>query len=205
MLNKKTFISLALAAGLTVTLVGCNVVEKQTEEEVLSEQTTSEAINSAEEALDSTNNIVDKSSMTEEEIDKVVIDYYESLSVSLTNLWQDVKENGPEVLDEVTAFLKDVIINIVDFTDNKIAINGVYYSDLSAEGKKIVDGLIGGLVTTVEMINPNLSEDLTEIFGENLANSADETIDSIAQLGSDFLDWAGTEIDGKVEEWRKER
>lgn len=209
MLNKKKFISLALAAGLTVTLVGCNTAEKEVSiEPSVSEQVANTAVNSLVEAqtiFDSANSIVDKNSMTQEEIDGVVIDYYESLNSSLDSLWQDVKENGPEALNEVTDFLKNVVINVVDFKNERISINGIYYSDLSEEGKKIVDGLIGGLATTVAMINPDLSEDLIVLFGEDIVNSATDTKDSLVQLGSDVLDWAGEGINNKVDEWRKER
>jgi len=209
MLNKKTFVSLTVAAGLSVVLVGCNVSEKQVEvNPVISEQvaeSTSSVLQEVKEQANSISNPVDKSTMSQEEIDKVVIDYYESLSVSLTNLWQDIKEKGPDAINEVTTFLKEIVINSVDFKNGAISINGVYYSDLSVEGKKIVDGLVGGISTIITMINPDLSEDLQALFGEDIINSATDAKDSVVQLGSDILGWVGEGINNAAEEWRKER
>jgi len=206
MLNKKAFISLALAASLTVTLVGCSKDEKEmTVEPVINNELVTNTMKEAEELLNSAADRIDVSNMSQEQKDEIVINYYESLSVSLDNLWQDVKVKGPEALGEVTDFLKDIVINVVDFKNGVISINGVYYSDLSAEGKRVVDGLIGGLVTTVEMINPNLSEDLRNIFGDDVADSLSQLKDSALEFGSEILDWAGNGINNTVEEWKRER
>ena len=53
------------------------------------------------------------------------------------------------------------------------------------------------------MIAPNLKEDLTNLFGEEVVKDAINAKNNIKDLGSDLLDRAEEGIDKKIESFRK--
>jgi len=118
-------------------------------------------------------------------------------------LWDDIKQNGVESAHELEEKAKEIAVKVWDFKNNKFSINGIYYSDLSENGKKVIDGILGGLNDTLQMIAQNLKEDLTNLFGEEVVKDAINAKNNIKDLGSDLLDRAEEGIDKKIESFRK--
>lgn len=207
-LNKKKITSIILAGSLVLTMSGCAKEEVKVDPVDIDKSVTL-VVN---EEIDDINTVNDeiklslvktKAQMTQEEIDDVAINYFKSLGTEAKGLWDDIKENGKESAHELEEKAKEIAVKVWDFKNNKIAVHGIYYSDLSENGKKAIDGIIGGLKDTLQMIAPNLKEDLTNLFGEDVASAAKNAKDSLKELGSDLLDRAEEGIDNKIESFRK--
>lgn len=201
-LNREKFATLVISGALVLSLSGC-APEATVDNDGMMKEATSEVINSAVNEIEKIDFTVDKSSLSQEEIDAIAIDYFTSLSEEASSLFNDIKENGLESANELKEKAKEIIVKAKDFKDNKFDINGIYYSDLSANGKKVVDGLIGGLKTTVAMIAPNLGDDIKGFIGEDVYEKAKDAKDSLKELGGSAIDWASESLDEKIESFRR--
>ncbi len=207
-LNKKTLISMVLAGSLVVTMCGCAKEEVKVETGNI-DKGVAMAINEEITEIDTIKSeitdasVKDKSNITQEEIDQVAIDYFNDLGKEAKGLWDDIKQNGVESAHELEEKAKEIAVKVWDFKNNKFSIHGIYYSDLSENGKKVIDGIFGGLNDTLQMIAPNLKEDLTNLFGEEVVKDAINAKNNIKDLGSDLLDRAEEGIDKKIESFRK--
>ena len=207
-LNKKKLTSIVLAGSLVLTMSGCAKEEIKVETADI-DKGIAMAINEEISDIDTIKNeikdasVKDKSQMTQDEVDAVVIDYFKSLGEEAKGLWNDIKDNGKESAHELEEKAKEIAVKVWDFKNNKLAVHGIYYSDLSENGKKVIDGICGGLKDTLQMIAPNLKEDLTNLFGEDVVNDVTNIKDNIKDLGSDLLDRAEEGIDKKIESFRK--
>lgn len=205
-LSRKKITSLFLTGTLALTLSGCvqeNSVEKNDlTEAVLGEviDTMNAEISTLKEILESSN-LINKSALSPEEIDQIAIEYFTILKEETTELYNEFKASG--LTETVSEKAKAIAVTSWDFVNNKTSINGVYYSDLSENGKMVIDGIVGGVKTTVLMIAPNLGNTMADFFGPDVVEAAKNAKDSLSDLGGNALDWAYESIDEKVEGYRR--
>lgn len=185
-INKtKKITMMTLTALLSLTLAGCNFDENKNEDLT----STSNEINIEDEL----NDLASK--------DEIAIDYMIGLKESAEELFQNIE--GSENTQKIEEESKKIAVSTWDFLNNEKDVNGVYFRDLSDKGKETVMSIAGLLSVTLDMLVPNLGENIQNFLGEDIVNSAKDAGKAIKNLGENVLDYAYENTDELINQWRK--
>ena len=204
-LNKKRFIALAAAVGVVIALGACsnemtnNEISTYEETPTITETVVPEDTAVVTETAETEN----VETLTQEQVDQAVINYFTGMQEELDILVQDAVYDGTISLDAAKEKAKEISVTAWDFKNGYTDINGIYYSDLSENAKMIIDGMIGLLGTTLDMIAPNLGQNLQNLVGEDVVNAAKETGDSLLELGDSLLNKADESTNELINTFRK--
>lgn len=192
--NKK-IVTIALVFALTPSLTGCDSVKENEVSLNVSDSivsANSEIVNSQ---LESASDL-----LPIETKDSIAVDYMNDLVNEAKGLLVELKDSSS--LETVKEKGKEIAVKAWDFLNNKTSINGVYFQDLSEQGKESVKSIAGLLSISLNMIAPNLGENIESFVGTDVINSAHNAGSALADLGESLLDFTYENTDEMINGFR---
>lgn len=219
MANRKVVVTSVVVSAALVGALGAGIVlntPNKAGEELTSNVSANTVINETNVGAESIAEEINasekpKPSLTKEEADEVIKEYFTDLGSDVKELGLAIAESGKDGSKELLDLTKNGLIEAYDFTSNTKPIKGVYFSDLTEKGKNAVYSVAGLIYAVGDLIIPDKfqnwvstqNKDFQAWLGDENIMAARNTITDIKTLGLGVWDKIDEFAENKINSWRK--